>query len=132
MSEERHGRLQAEQPELHFWRAFRCSLINPPGFFLFYRRHPRIGERSTRDGLQDSNCILVAGVRQLGATFQQTCHCWSHGGDPVTLSKDPHTWNAGPWDQPRDKGLAVLCEALLHRGKEAELLNSTLYLNLIL
>lgn len=76
-----------------------------------------------------------SGVLQLGAIFLQTCHFWSHRevSDPGTLSKYLHTWNARSWDQPRDEGLAVfLYEALLHRGKEAELLKSTLYFNLIL
>lgn len=46
---------------------------------------------------------------QLGAMDGHTQHCWWHRelSDPGTLSRDPHTRDARPWDQPRDEGVAV-------------------------
>lgn len=109
----------------------RFSLLTdkPSWVFLLHRSHPSICESSIRDGLQGSTCVWVAGMLQLGAMEWQTQHCWWHRelSDPGTLSRDPHTCNARVCQQPREEGVAVsLYGALVHRGEETELLNSTL------
>lgn len=118
-----------------FLARFSLLVDKPSWVFLLHRGHPSICESSIRDGLQGSTCVSMAGMLQLGAVDRQTQRCWWHGelGDPGTLSRDPHTCDARPRDQPREEGVAVsLYGVLVHRGEETELLNTTLYFNLIL
>lgn len=90
--------------------------------------HPRTCERSTRDGLQDRNCILVAGMLQLGAIFYQACHCWSHreAGDPGTLSKDLHAGMPDSGTSQGRRGLQSSC--MRHWSTEVKRLNSQQYI----
>lgn len=92
----------------------------PSWVFLLHCSHPSFCKRSIRDGLQGRSCVSVGRMLQLGAVDWQTQHCWWHRElrDPGTLPRDPHTFNARPWDQPSEEGVAVsLYVVLVRRGE---------------
>lgn len=118
-----------------FLACFSLLPDKPSWLFWLHCSHLSVCERSITDGLQGSTCICVVGVLRLGAVVRRTLHCWWHRelSDTGTLSRDTHVCDARSCGQRKEEGVAVSsCGVLVHGGKETELLNSTLYFNLIL